>query len=522
MSEFNLLDEPWIPVLDTNGTQRELSLTDVFRQADKIAAITSELPTLDAALLRLLLAIMHASLARSVQDYAEAIDLWRELWENGLPAEEICAYLERWRDRFWLFDDERPFGQVSFAEPPENVVFTAKDVSQLNGSISDGNTPNVFSGRTGSQRNTLIYAEAARWLLHLNSFDVAPAGAPPKPPKLLVKGYGLGWLSQIGLLWLNGENLFQTLMFNFVLKDCSESKPQWEINDKLTETSIQRVQLIPPDNLAELYTIPWRRIKLVKSGNVINGYELWGGCTIDTQNAFIEPMTMWRGSDNAYKPILHDAKKQLWRDFSSLTVNKKQDNAPGIIKWLSEIKYETEIELPMLKIRTAAFGYQKNTKVSDCFSDSLSFNSLLLSSLCEAWIPRITDLLADTEKAVFAVGVLALDLAEASGDRRDNKGYASKTMEGKRDAAKQEAYFRLDEPFRGWLSSIDPQNDAIDKKSDEWRRTAHFVLQRLGKEIINQSGTTAFTGYKNKNAPNAHNKFTYTISKIFKPEEIEI
>lgn len=37
---FNLIDAAWIPVLDRAGASREVSLREVFRQADELVAIT--------------------------------------------------------------------------------------------------------------------------------------------------------------------------------------------------------------------------------------------------------------------------------------------------------------------------------------------------------------------------------------------------------------------------------------------------------------------------------------------------
>ena len=58
---FNLIDAAWIPVLDRAGASREVSLREVFRQADELVAITGELPTVSFALLRVMLAVRNYS-----------------------------------------------------------------------------------------------------------------------------------------------------------------------------------------------------------------------------------------------------------------------------------------------------------------------------------------------------------------------------------------------------------------------------------------------------------------------------
>lgn len=532
MSEYNLLDEKWILVFDNQHELMELSLLDVFKNAGKIACLANELPTLDVAILRLLLAIMHASLTEEVRDYSDGINLWRELWENGLPFGKISSYLEKWRDRFYLFDDKYPFYQVAFAELPQGITFTYKTANNLNGEIAeaDRETPNMFAGR--KDRSKLTYAEAARWLIHLNSFDIAPAGTPGKPP-IRIKGYGVGYLSKIGLLWLTGDNLFQTMMLNLVLLDKDgnpwmECKPYWETYRPLVEDQLKKFERLWPNNLPELYTIPWRRVKLISSADDVTGYELWGGCSMKTENGFIEPMTMWKQDDNGnYKPLLHNSSRQLWRDFAALSVKDTQDARPMIVSWASEI-IESGIELPIFRFRSASITYIKNTKVGDLFSDSLSFNAEMLSKVGIAWIPRICDALISTKQAVSSVGMLAMELAEAAGDKRDEKGKPSASMYGKSNAAKSEAYFRLDEPFREWLSNINPKNDKIPYRLDEWREIAYRMLLEYGKEIVAQVGITAFVGkisLKNGsktpiNSSIAFNRFKLKIYKILKKEDV--
>ena len=50
---FSLVDEAWIPVLDTAGQRREVSLLGLFEQAGDLRMIACELPTQTFAILRL-------------------------------------------------------------------------------------------------------------------------------------------------------------------------------------------------------------------------------------------------------------------------------------------------------------------------------------------------------------------------------------------------------------------------------------------------------------------------------------
>ena len=54
--EFNLLQEPWIRVITPSLEQKEVSLTDALVHAHEYADLSGEMPTQDAAILRVLLA----------------------------------------------------------------------------------------------------------------------------------------------------------------------------------------------------------------------------------------------------------------------------------------------------------------------------------------------------------------------------------------------------------------------------------------------------------------------------------
>ena len=105
-SPFNLITEPWIRVRDGEGV-RDVSLRECFAEAHVIRALAGEVATQDAAILRLLLAILH----RSVADLPEyAVEVWRGLWAAPtLPLVAIDQYLDRVEGRFNLFDDVAPF-----------------------------------------------------------------------------------------------------------------------------------------------------------------------------------------------------------------------------------------------------------------------------------------------------------------------------------------------------------------------------------------------------------------------------
>ena len=62
--EFNLLTEPWVRVRLPDNTVQEVSLTDALVHAQEYMDLAGEMPTQDAAMLRLLLAVLFTAFSR--------------------------------------------------------------------------------------------------------------------------------------------------------------------------------------------------------------------------------------------------------------------------------------------------------------------------------------------------------------------------------------------------------------------------------------------------------------------------
>lgn len=75
MTTFNLLDEPWLPAIDNQGQEVELSLLEVIGRAHGLRRLVGEIPTQEAALIRLILAILHRALP-PLADRDDALEEW--------------------------------------------------------------------------------------------------------------------------------------------------------------------------------------------------------------------------------------------------------------------------------------------------------------------------------------------------------------------------------------------------------------------------------------------------------------
>ena len=537
--EFNLLDEPWILVMRPDGETEEVSLLEAFRRAPEWKGLAGELPAQDIAVLRLLLAILHAVFGRydpegnfvplcagadPLPTPADALKRWKALWDLGrFPMGILEKYLNRYRDRFWLFHPERPFYQVPGLLDREDK-FGPFEASKLNGELAESDhKTRLFPQRAGSGKNVLRYSEAARWLLYVNAFSEtfgkleAKGKRQKNSPSL-----GVGWLGKLGLIAAVGDSLFETLMLNLVfLRDggnelWGEEKPVWETEAVRTD---ERNEIAVPDNPSELLTLQSRRLLLKRENGAVVGYVLLSGDFFPKENAFAEQMTVWRNTAKKetdppeYVPRRHDPSRQIWRDFPTLVAQSTGSHRPGIVSWLALLKAEELIPQTLFRFQTAGVSYgTMEAVIEDVFDDSISFNADLLTALGADWINRIIDEVDTSEKLVEHIGWLAQNLAKAEGDA---DGHAQ------RNAAREQAYFRLDAPFRRWLEAIDPNRDRMDDVSERWWTQAKRITRNLGKELVGQCGPQAFIGRSEitksgeeirHTAPQAYNLFLYATS----------
>lgn len=504
--EFNLLDEPWIRVMTEDCTVVERSLMQVLLNSHRYQRLAGELPTQDVALLRLLLAILQTVFYRvdpegeddPIEDRAAAIRRWQALWNAGrFPVQPIRTYLETWKDRFWLFHPEHPFYQV-----PAAAVGTKFKASKLNGELSESaHKMRLFPLRDGEEKETLSYAEAARWLVTLIGFDDSASTKKET-------GTGTGWLGDRVNVYAIGENLFETLMLNLVfLKDgryvWAENMPAWE---QPTMTTAKKREIPLPDNQAELLTLQSRRLILSREENRVTGFSSTGGDFFGKEgrvNAFSEQMTLWRAGKtpkNAvpqFVPASVDPWRQMWRDFEVILGRREDTHIPGVVAWLTELRRKNVIPRKYVHIASVGVTYDsKKGSIADIISDHLDFQMSLLDAAGELWIVLVGGEIHLIDKAARALGALAEGLYLAQGGQLDGAG--KKARQSQRDEGMRLLYAAVDLPFREWLAHIGAQHgDDENTRAQEqqcWRSIVFRIADNLGREMVRDAGTAAFTG----------------------------
>ncbi|MEJ1462049.1 MAG: type I-E CRISPR-associated protein Cse1/CasA [Candidatus Sedimenticola sp. (ex Thyasira tokunagai)] len=202
-NHFNLIDEPWIPVVDVG----RVSLRQIFTQPEYRALGGN--PVEKIAITKLLLAIAQSA-ATPADDEA-----WETMGAAGL-AGRCIEYLEKWHDRFWLYG-ERPFLQIPALKGSRIQPFGA-----VLPEISTGNTTVLLASQV---EKPLSDGDRALLLITLigfglggkktgNSVVLTPGYmGKTKPNGKATSGKPGAWIGFLGYLhsFLQSESLQKTL-----------------------------------------------------------------------------------------------------------------------------------------------------------------------------------------------------------------------------------------------------------------------------------------------------------------------
>ena len=206
MGRYNLLKEKWISVsADNKGRTEDVSLIDVFKNADKYVDLAGDTKTQDFAVMRVLLAVLHTVFSRfdafgkpypevelddryrqrePIVDEDERIDYndelfetWKNLWNKGSFPEIVKDYLLKWEDHFNLFDEKYPFYQVLYEDISDERIskgnpgkIYGKNINRL---ISESeNKTALFAPKQAQNKSKdrMTYPEVVRWLITFQGY----------------------------------------------------------------------------------------------------------------------------------------------------------------------------------------------------------------------------------------------------------------------------------------------------------------------------------------------------------------
>ncbi|WP_284742291.1 type I-E CRISPR-associated protein Cse1/CasA [Amycolatopsis sp. RTGN1] len=470
-ASFNLITEPWIPVVHLDGRPGEAGLSELFTSAHDIRRIVGETPPMTAALHRLVLALLHRAYgpARSGD--------WGALWKaESFEREPLSTYFARWPGAFDLFDPQRPFLQCA-ALPAVKKSTVAKLIPDR----AVGNNVTLFDHTTAGDRIELTPAAAARWLVTAHAYD--PGGM--KTPASTIKSSKRAPCNNFAVVLVEGGNLKETLLLNATRYDPADpaDAPTWERPVPPAEPDRRR-----RSGWTDLLTWPSRRVLLVPDDRdgtpVVAEAVLSPGTELVDKVADVEFMAAYRttltasGRPKAEAPMLpvrlHPV-RGVWRHSVELLL---------VDLWQEERSRQRPRALKELADRAERDHIPGDTVFTlRVFGQRLDKNASVVEGYFEEAVPAPVALIRAGRGDVAGLVGAAIELADEAGAalRAFQREY-HKELRAEPDVTLDLAYWPvLPRPFAGFLRSL---NDARVAGTPErqvlkdWRRVVDSVARR--------------------------------------------
>lgn len=431
---FNLVSEPWIPVLTLRGRQTEVNLENVLAQAHDLRCVAAPNPFETASILRLLLAILHRTHDTS------SPNAWAVTWDKKcFDVNALAVYWRTWSHRFDLFNPHHPFYQGYAGRDDLNP----KQIIEIYPGIS---TAAHFNHRVVDEHFYLTAAESARGLLVSQTFGTGIGVIPTEKISIKASTWNSG---QVFLV--EGDNLFQTLMYNLLRYDdyypssdihrTETDRPNWEAEDAYQLRS-------QPLGYLDYLTWPSRRILLkpedLDGRPVVRQFIDFIGMG---PPALLDPFKFYLKKKNAkpnedpFLPIKLSLDKALWRNSGIiLRIAHDQTIAPRSLNWLGELKKRHSLRFP--RTHLVAYGMVADKTKVDLLREEriplpLAFLDDSHKEEQEALLAALETAINQAEQVGRAVNSATFTLAKGIAPLLDHKENAKNGKPGKLGAEEE-------------------------------------------------------------------------------------
>ena len=322
MAEFNLIDEPWIPCIDSHGQRVDYGIRDTLLNAHELREISDDSPLVTVAIHRLLLAILYRAHG-APQDFRS----WRDLYAvRAFNRDSVTDYLNKWSNRFDLISNSHPFFQMAQLETKKAV-----SVTRLATECAGGNNATLFDHCVDDEEVEWPCTQAAKSLIACQSFALGfgKSGNAKIDGKVETRPYSRDAIALRGMsIWLQGKTLFDTLMVNLA-PTSDTSLPPWELDDHQRH----RDRLDGKDwkavaSLGVVDRLTWqsRLVRLLPNGGTFSRMYFTQGRSADKSPG--DPMKVYRVSkQEGISALRLSAAKAAWRDAHSiLTIPAARSN----------------------------------------------------------------------------------------------------------------------------------------------------------------------------------------------------
>lgn len=492
MSYYNLLDEPWIPVIDKNNSTIKVSITGLLKDASSYKAITGSNFFETFCITRLVLAIMYRAWADEEIDSS----FWGEKWNDSdsLYDEDMQEYLSTVHDRFYLKDETYPFYQIT------NLDIEEKDPKNVN-ELSYDTEVSLFN--SAPMKTVLPPDEAARLLLTYQGLDVAGIKTgfdnDERNDKGRVYGSNIGWVGWLGAILLQGKNMHETLLLNFCERNDDDEDTieqdiapwEWETQSDFITRPSAKDTVTPARGVVDILTWQSRRVNLVWNEGVVTGVFTTSGDYIAHAGQFgVEPMTAWRYSKRqsntfkqpTYMPLKIENASPAWRFMGSVLPNNEVAIIKGneefkpsaTVRWVESLMGETVLKRnePITFTMGSVEYRSQNTVIENTTITSFTILSEIFASDESLAVARKASTCA--QKAGQALSRYARNMELAAGNREfENNEQANEHV--------QNFYRQISHIFLPWIASLTESQatNSLEKWYSDTLKIANYHAEQI-------------------------------------------
>ena len=319
---MNLIKDKFVPVIQFDGKNSEMSLMDTLLNSHEINCVHSaDSPLITAGILRTLTALVNR-----ITDLKNEKE-WHKAFDNGkFSPKLIKQYFEKYEDRFELYG-KNAFLQSDLVEKlvKQKKKDNGKSVHWL-AYLQAGNWPFLIHHNEELPMK-LSDAEIARWLIARQNFS----------PSEGLDGVTFNYFSPVcdinngTTFFITGKNLFETLMFNLYIKFSDE---KWNNPNDIASWEMEKIlnpvkTPIPVRGMSHILSWLTRYIKIQKDGTL----KCIGGWRCGTEN---DPNGIYLTNKKGERKAIKAEQYKTWVNIFQL-YNKNKTKNEGLVWAVNEL-----------------------------------------------------------------------------------------------------------------------------------------------------------------------------------------
>lgn len=335
---FNVLDNPWIPIVRPDGSKDMLGIREVLSQASALREISVASPLEEYSIYRFLCVFLMDALRPDT--------IWdiKALLKHGkFDMSQIEKYISQCEAEgvsFDLFDEKRPFMQSVYKKEWDTKV---KSVGTLDCICPSGNNHMHFE-HTPVEDQAVTIDKAMRLLLAIQQFCTAqgmgyPSGVNASPPYFGV---------------IKGQNLFETLTFMLMpLEDITIPFDVPPVIWRSTEEVEAKKDVMQTSWLRGMY-FPARRVCLLppKGDMLVRSIYLSQGENFRPKETWTDPFVSYRTmKDDTRAPLRPNGDKPIWRSLYDI-IDIDGNHASQLLTQYAQLTDDLYVQITLYGVET--------------------------------------------------------------------------------------------------------------------------------------------------------------------------